>query len=763
MTIAKTSLLLSISYRYAVSSHTFLSIMPNYATNRSNNGDFSTSVARNLGISPEERPWLFVVKKNKTVLERLLRWIRDHVANAHDPVTGQKIVTNLPLLLIDDEADHASVDTGEQIYDSEGKPDEEHLPTTINRLIRRILTSFSRKAYVGYTATPFANIFIHEKGWTKEEGPDLFPSSFIINLGAPSTYIGPAKIFGLESDENGANGLPLVRPVDDYASGDGLHGWMPQNHKNNHVPLVNDVADIPDSLKEAIDAFMLACAVRHLRGQGQKHSSMLVHVTRFNNVQKHVFDQIEQYVRHMRQRLQRRIDDDAINDRLQTLYERDFISSHDKMKTSSLIVHEMPLWGAVKIILPEIVSDVQIKTINGTAKDVLDYEEHKNTGLKVIAIGGDKLARGLTLEGLCTSYFLRASKMYDTLMQMGRWFGYRPDYLDVCRLYTTQELIEWFSHITNAAEELREEFDQMVSAGATPKEYGLKVQSHPILLITSRLKMRAAKSLFLSFSGMLLETIALYRDNTTLKKNYDFTRDFLQRLGTPLPIPKRYRNGGGQEWNGCLWENVDWQEVVSFLGVYRTHPDAYKVRGALISEFISSMASVGELTNWTVAVIGASGKKDAGLVPSFEIGMLKRKKKSIQENRYSIGRLMSPRDEGIDLDDESWNAALEKTIADWKPDPTRTNEPKEPTEPNGPAIREIKGHGYKGVQAHPEKGLLLLYPLDPLEAEVGFDVSTPPVIAFGISFPGSNKSVKVEYKVNSVEWTQWEKQYGASE
>ena len=161
-------------------------IRPNYVTNRTNNGDFSTSIARNLGISPEQRPWLFVVKKNRTVLTRLLQWVKNHVADTRDRETGRRLVTKLPLLLVDDEADHASVDTGEQVFDENGKPDEEHSPTAINRLVRQILNSFTRKAYVEYTATPFANIFIHERGRTREEGPDLFPSSFIVNLAAPS-------------------------------------------------------------------------------------------------------------------------------------------------------------------------------------------------------------------------------------------------------------------------------------------------------------------------------------------------------------------------------------------------------------------------------------------------------------------------------------------------------------------------------------------------------------------------------------------------
>ena len=177
------------------------------------------------------------------------------------------------------------------------------------------------------------------------------------------------------------------------------------------------------------------------------------------------------------------------------------------------------LWDAVETLLPDVVSDIVVRTINGTAKDALDYTEHEKTGLTVIAIGGDKLSRGLTLEGLCVSYFLRASRMYDTLMQMGRWFGYRPGYVDLCRLYTTTDLREWFGHITAAADELREEFDQMAARGGTPRDYGLKVQSHPVLMVTSRLKMRTARSLMLSFSGTLGETVALYRTRPELERN----------------------------------------------------------------------------------------------------------------------------------------------------------------------------------------------------------------------------------------------------
>lgn len=737
-------------------------IRPNYATNRSDKGDFSTSVAKNLGITPEQRPWLFVVKKNKTVLDRLYIWIRDHVANTQDQATGRRIVTHLPLMLIDDEADHASVDTGEQLFDSDGQPDEDHQPTAINRCVRRILHAFTRSAYVGYTATPFANIFIHERGATRNEGPDLFPSAFIINLAAASSYVGPARVFGLKSGDERVRGLPLVRPIADPTSHDGQGGWIPQNHKNWHQPLYNGQDTVPPSLAGAIDAFILACAIRCQRGQANEHSSMLIHVTRFTAVQRAVHHQVEEYVHHMRQRLLRRIGHEPILDRLRTLWEADFQPTAAQIRTTypDLGIPGDAKWEDIMGVLSDVLPDVQVKMINGTAKDALDYADNQETGLKVIAIGGDKLARGFTLEGLCVSYFLRASRMYDTLMQMGRWFGYRPGYLDLCRLYTTPELLEWFGHITDAAEELREEFDLMAASGSTPREYGLKVQSHSILMVTSRLKMRTARNLMLSFSGQLLETVALYRAPEILKRNFEALGTLVSHLPTPQVNPERVRNGSRSQWQGYLWEGVPASDVADFLEAYRTHPEAYRVNSALLAEFIRSMVAVGELTHWTIALIGGGEGRDLAIGRDITVKMLQRSSESGNENRYSIRRLMSPRDEAIDLDEAEWNAALTATREAWRADPARLKTGKEPDAPSGPAVRKIRGFGSEGIAAHPDRGVLALYMLDPLKADADFPDDTPPIVTFGVSFPGSNSGLKVEYKVNNV---LWEQEYGPAD
>lgn len=728
-------------------------IRPNSGTDRTDSGDFNARTSR-LAVSPEQRPWLFVVKKNKTVLERLNNWIRTRVADGVDPDTGRRIVTNLPLLIIDDEADNASVDTGEQVFGEDGLPDPEHQPTAINKLIRRILHSFSRSAYVGYTATPFANIFIHERGATREEGPDLFPESFIISLAAPSNYIGPARVFGLQDAEGRRGGLPLVHTVSDFATGDGRQGWMPQGHRSSHVPRFEGEDELPSSLREAIDAFLLACTARTLRGQGQEHASMLVHVTRFNLVQQHVTRQVDEYVLGLRQRLTRMIGADEVLERLKRLWEEDFEPTTRRVAEEDEETAAQPplTWDAIREALADTIEDIEVRMINGTAKDALDYAERGGTPLKVIAIGGDKLARGLTLEGLVTSYFLRASKMYDTLMQMGRWFGYRPGYIDLCRLYTTDELVSWFGHIADAAEELREEFDLMASSGATPREYGLKVQSHPVLLVTSRLKMRSARNLQLSFSGHLLETVVLHREKGSLARNFQATQRFLEGLGRPDEDGTivRLRGGREQRWSGALWEKAPSEAVLGFLSSYATHPDAMKVNSALIVDFIQAMNEEDELTEWTVAVIGGGEGGEVTLCDGVKVNALVRTDNA-RERAYSIGRLLSPRDEAIDLDDAAWTAALEKTRAGWRSDPARMQSQKEPEVPNGPAIREVRG-------AHPERGLLLLYAIAPEKGQTGIDGE--PVIAVGVSFPGSQSGRKVSYMVNNVSW---ELDYGASE
>jgi hypothetical protein len=743
------------------------SIFPACFTNRSNNGDFNTKVANHLANSPEERPWLFVVKKNKTVLERLLKWIRNHVADKTDQ-NGRRYVSNLPVLVIDDEADHASVDTGEQLHDENGVPEDEYEPKAINSRIRRILHSFSKSAYVGYTATPFANIFIHRRNETREEGPDLFPSSFIINLAAPSNYVGPARIFGLNGPDGRTGGLPLIHRISDHASKNGTEGWMPLTHKKDHSPIFEGRDVIPVSLQQAIDSFLLACAARTYRGHEREHSSMLVHVTRFTLVQERVYRQVEDYVRQMRQRLSRGIDSESIEDRLRILWTDDFEDAHAEitrlagMGDGLEVPPKNPSWNEIRRLLPDVLDDLAVRMVNGTAKDALDYAENEGKGLKVIAIGGDKLARGLTLEGLCTSYFVRTSKMYDTLMQMGRWFGYRPGYLDLCRLYTTADMIEWFGHIADAAEELREEFDVMVESGAKPKDYGLKVKSHDILMVTSPLKMRSAGTLHLSFSGNIIQTVAFQTEIPALRRNLEATDRLLRLMDRPDEIdPERKRGEGNDRWRGAyLWNDVGHELVTEFLATYSTHPKSYRVNSSMLVEFVGKMVAREELTSWTVGLMGGGTGDGYRFDCGLELDARPLRSDTGMKDRYSIGVLTDPADEGIDLDDVAWSAALELTRAAWKRDPAR-NRTTLPSRPSGKIIRKVRGLGAMGIPAAPQRGVLLLYPLAPRGGQAALPPEwKAPVMGFAISFPESKAGEKVEYKVDHLKW---EEEYGAAD
>ena len=470
-------------------------IANSYTTN-SERGDFTRRAANTAGFNfNAPQPALLVVKKNSTVLKRLNIWLNTHSENG--------IINNKSLLMIDDEADNASINTNASNDD----------PTTINRYICSILNKFNRTAYVGYTATPFANIFI------PQDDSNLFPRDFIINLPSPSTYIGPDKVFGtsLTPDDTNDDLLPIVVPINDFAT------FIPNKHKKDDVK--PSLSDVPESLRLAIKCFIVTCAIRNLRGQEHKHNSMLIHVSRFQSWQNHIKDLVTHVFNYYKQEIE--VGDNMVLEELRKVFEEDngtyksyktttqtISDSRFKDIDDSLVIHK---WEDVKSQLYKAVQKIAVKSINGSSKDALTYYENQDEGISVIAIGGDKLSRGLTLEGLSVSYFLRASKMYDTLMQMGRWFGYRSGYVDLCRLFTSSELNEWYRHITLASEELREEFSYLYEVGGTPEDYALRVRNHPgVLQITSLAKMRYASTIEVSWAGRLVETYQLLKDKEIL-------------------------------------------------------------------------------------------------------------------------------------------------------------------------------------------------------------------------------------------------------
>lgn len=726
------------------------SLRPDSITNRLDAGDFKRSVAANFGINPGGTPLLFVIKKNASVLKNLLGWV-EWAANSKDTETGRPIVSGVPLLVIDDEADQASVDTKEIEVDESGVPNVEHDPTIINGRIRRLLHCFEQNAYVGYTATPFANIYIHEKALTIDEGEDLFPRSFIMNLPAPSNYFGPAALFGTadsESDMGPRTGaLPLVRIIKDYIDHPDKSasiGWMPLKHKISHIPQYRGANSIPPSLAEALRAFVLSAAARKARGQAVEHNSMLIHVTRFTDIQRKVHEQVSMEVSRLRSRW--RNGDGAsqsnLRSELETLWQNDFVKTTRAMAEYDFRASD---WSDVEVHVAPVVESILIKTINGSSADILAYEENRLTGINVIAIGGDKLSRGLTLDGLTTSYFLRSATMYDTLMQMGRWFGYRTKYADLCRLYVTEELEEWFGHITDASEELRQQFDHMVAVGGTPRDYGLRVKSHPVLLVTSSVKSRTGTELQLTYSGDISETIAFHKDPVIIKGNAAVTEDFIKVCGHhPDENRVQDRLGGKREtWRGAyVWDDVPGLEVARYIRRIETHPAARRVNRDLLARYITMQIGQGELVKWTVGIMSGEGAPTnfAGL----RVQVVARQDENPEGSYYRIGRLLSPRDEGVDLGSDEYLHALEATRTAWTQDPGRSKRTTPPDVASGRMLRQ---------QRPATRGLLLIYPLEP--AKEGL----PPFIGLGLSFPGSNNHQTVSYKVNNI---YFEQEFGAT-
>ncbi len=703
-------------------------------TSSRDNGDFKLNVAQNVGVVPGgSDPIILVVKKYKSILENLYKWATA-LRMETDPATGKPTVRDVPVLVIDDEADHASVDTSTNKQDPEAAETD---PTTINRLIRQFLNTFQKSAYVGYTATPFANIFIDPDASHRHAGEDLFPRSFIINLPAPSTYVGPARVFGLMQDSTNAidrvDPLPIVREIMDNQI------WLPDTHKSDF----GITSQIPPSLRRAIVAFIIAGAVRSLRGQASVHNSMLIHVTRFTRVQAQVRDQVSEVLQDMTARLKY---GEGAQPELYSLAKNIYIEDHvptttkmsSRADVADLVGASLP-WEIVWSEMSDFASQVRVHAVNGTSADALNYIDHPE-GFNVIAIGGDKLSRGLTLEGLTVSYYLRASKMYDTLMQMGRWFGYRTGYLDVCRLYTTPQLSKWYTAITAAAAELQAEFDVMAMLGRTPEDFGLRVRQHPDgLLVTSPTKLRGSKSVAISYSATTTSTV------TFSLKHVQRNWAQLESLLEGLPGDPHDRRIGLQ-----IWQDVPPEVVLDFLEGYGPDDAAIQSNPNAISRYIGDRLSDDELTSWTVALADIQGDEQA---PPFTIAGRKfcatrRKRIQAGDGRMTFRVITTPRHELVDLEKDSpkWHKLLEQTVAAWEHSARVNKSAKPPTIPSGLLERQARD---------PRRGVLLLYPIVPLGIDEGLwndgqMDSTTPLVGYGVAFPGSDKAKPVVYQVNKV-------------
>ena len=515
--------------------------------------DFDSGVLRscNLSIERVNDPVLLVVKKNKRILDNLISWLNTN--NTAD--AGGKI--DLPLLLIDDEADNASVNTRDSNDD----------PTAINDCIRQLLGLFSKTTYLGITATPFANIFIDP-----EIDEDLFPSDFIYALSAPSHYIGADRMFG--DDERSCS--HMIERINREA----LEICLPTKHKSGFI-----VSGLPTDLYEACNYFLLVNAVRDARGDRGTHRSMMVHLSRFRSVQSQITDLLTMWLNQvnsdLRNYAKRHVDKAG---EIASIHELHRVWDKYKLSDAAGIS-----WAKMlKSYLYKAVAPINVREVNmNTGAASLDYFNHKKDGLRVIAVGGNSLSRGLTLEGLCVTYFHRNTRMYDTLLQMGRWFGYRPNYDDLVKVWLTEEMIDWYGQITRASAELKEEIAEMRNAHQTPRDFGLRVRQDPgALIVTARNKMRTAEEITcpVTVSGQMLETPRLKASPKILKDNELVFKAFIRDLAK-----HGERVVGEERAQGHLfWQHVPGSVIAQLLHNFETNPWHLSYNGPALSDFVAA-------------------------------------------------------------------------------------------------------------------------------------------------------------------------------
>lgn len=540
--------------------------------------DFRPPSSVDAMLSARDQKVIAVVKKNGPRLRALKRWLGE---------ANEATLASCPFMIIDDEADQASINTA--------KPDAS--PSAINRVIRQILAELPRVSYIGYTATPFANVLIDPGA-----SDDLYPKDFIIDLPRPRGYVGPETLFGRESlefdDEEGPSddGHNLIREI----PSEEIVQLKPRGSadKDDFEPVV------APSLAEATRYFLLSTAARRVRNLSNRHATMLVHTSQFTVVHASLRRAISTYASGVADRLAAR--DPGQIDELRAQWEAESTS------VSAEEFGLVPLgWEQVLEELPTVVRDLSVVEDNSRSEDRLDYS---GSAQVVIAVGGNTLSRGLTLEGLAVSYFVRTASAYDTLLQMGRWFGYRKGYADLTRIWMTEEMRGWFRHLATVEQEIRYEIERYEAEHRTPAELAVRIRTHPKLAITSAAKMQSSVLAQVSYSGRRLQTILFeHREPDWLAANMEAGRALIRSLRQGGRTPVSPRPGL------LVFRDIESQAVVDFLAAYNFHEKSRDLNSEAISDYILRRLEDEELDRFSVAVSGLP-REDA-VLGSVDLGL----------------------------------------------------------------------------------------------------------------------------------------------
>lgn len=701
-------------------------------TSRDEHGDFRNSAS----IGSFMPPYIIVTKKNSSVLRNIINSLSlNTIAQLKD---GKKIIpANCPALIIDDEADQASINTKDK--------DKDNSPSTINGKIRELLNLFECKSYLGYTATPFANIFIPHRGDDDVYGKDLFPKDFIARAPRAHLYVGAKEFFGLDEEDSS---MPLVRMISEGKN------FLSKGTKKN-----DSVGELPKELKEAVKHFIISIAVRNLRGQRNKPNTMLVHIGRFVNHQENLKGKIKRY---LEEEIINYIEgnDLGVEIEFEHIYKEDFLpttrvmnAKYPKYSDGCIEMEFKEVWKEIVRLVKA--NELKIFTINGKSFDNLIYKNFKNKAFNVIAVGGDKLSRGLTLEGLTISYFTRSASAMDTLLQMGRWFGYRPGYLDLCRLFTTEDLYIKFKAISYSAENLASQFDDMNINKSRPDEFGLKVATNPDILISARNKIRTGADYSSDFSNKLTQTRLINAEPEVQESNYQVVDQFLSsldeyRLDKIEDISKFKYIPAERKEGKVYWVGVPGHRVANFFDAFKTSQYATKASSRLIKDYIDEMLSYSGLVDWTICLAGTvEGNYNSQIATNSKYGpisingIVRNKEKPVEiDSEKDVDDEMT-RDLRVltSLGDEELDYTCEQI--------TKARELREKYKKETNNHKSIASAVRSGVRDF-EHGFLILYPIEWAANDLKVSNNRAPY-AFAVVFPDrKNKGVLKQYRLNDV-------------
>jgi hypothetical protein len=468
---------------------------------------------------------------------------------------------------------------------------------------------------------------------------------------------------------------------------------------------------LPESLLGAIDTFLAAKAIRLLRGQGNSHCSMLVNVSARVLTQQGVRTDVSRYLRLVREAVAANY---AMGDGINGNYHIQRLKAAVDREYVNLAVP----WDSIRSELQRAVQSVKLFVVNSKSDEVLDYSAYERDGeaLTAIAVGGLSLSRGLTLEGLTVSYMHRTTSTYDTLMQMGRWFGYRPGYEDLCRVYLPPQSVDWYQFIAEKTEDLRDQIKRMRREGKTPKEFGLYMERHPArLLITAANKMRHTEDYVLerTLSGDLIETHSVPRDSSTNRNNEALIAE-AWRTGLGRAVVKTTK--------GWAANDVDTKEVIAFLNRYDPYLEAMHIELKSARDFLHKIAV--EYPHSDVLFI--KGPQNDGDPSSFKLASQVKqtfdRRTDSKSWRMPKDRVASRGDEKLGLNPEQISEAQRIAMELGSDKPSDTH------------FREVRS-----------KPLLMLHSLAIKEGDAFVRVP-----AIGISFPFGGESKSVQVRVNKV-------------